>query len=174
MEICEATTGATVLVVEDLGLPAALSGDGKRLATFHGLRNLVQLWDTASGKRLAVLKRQAQDTSVFVIALSHDGRRLAEVNPPEVAIYDTASHKEWLRFKPGIDCVAAAFTPDGKRLATGGDTGIITLWDAATGQEVLTLRGHSGAISRLTFSADGRFLASSSKDGSVKLWEAAP
>ena len=67
VEICEATTGATVLVVEDLGLPAALSGDGKRLATFHGLRNLVQLWDTALGKRLAVLKRQAQDTSVFVI-----------------------------------------------------------------------------------------------------------
>ena len=77
-------------------------------------------------------------------------------------------HKEWLRFKPGIDCVAAAFTPDGKRLATGGDTGIITLWDAATGQEVLTLRGHSDAISRLTFSAHGRFLASSNKDGSVR------
>ena len=64
-----------------------------------------------------------------------------------------------------------AFTPDDKRLATGGDSGVITLWDTATGQEVLTLRGHSGAISRLTFSADGRFLASASKDGSVKLWK---
>ena len=60
VEICEATTGATVLVVEDLGLPAALSGDGKRLATFHGLRNLVQLWDTASGKLLAVVTARSR------------------------------------------------------------------------------------------------------------------
>ena len=79
VEICEATTGATVLIVEDLRIPAALSGDGKRLATFHGLRNLVQLWDTASGKLLAVVKRQAEDTSM---ALSNDGRRLAEVHLP--------------------------------------------------------------------------------------------
>ena len=63
---------------------------------------------------------------------------------PGVTIHDTGSGKELLRFEPGVDSRVVAFTPDDKRLATGGDSGVITLWDTATGQEVLTLRGHSG------------------------------
>jgi WD40 repeat protein len=179
VEVCEAATGTTTLLVEDVIAPPSLTRDGARLATVGPLLNQTQIWDTGSGRRLTLLV--GQKGGISQIALSGDGRRLAAIEklsdgqggPRSIAIYDTGSRQELLRFKPGIDCHGVAFSPDGKRLATGGSTGIITLWDAESGQEVLTLRGHSGAIVRLTFSADGRFLASSSKDGSVKLWEAA-
>jgi WD40 repeat protein len=63
-----------------------------------------------------------------------------------------------------------AFTPDGTRLASGdgflfNQPGNVTLWDPATGQEVLTLPGHLAHVVTLTFSQDGTRLASSGYEG---------
>ena len=36
------------------------------------------------------------------------------------------------------------------------------VWDAATGQEILTLKGHTGSVKSVAFSPDGKRLASAS------------
>lgn len=54
-------------------------------------------------------------------------------------------------------------------LAIGELTGPITIWNAQTGQIILTLLGHTDKVRRLKLLSDGN-LASSSNDMSIKIW----
>src|SRR5581483_8412426 len=68
---------------------------------------------------------------------------------------------------------AAAFSPDGRLLATGATDAVVRLWDPATGQEQRALRGHANWVTGLLFAPDGRTLYSVSWDKTVKRWDPA-
>src|SRR5262249_20348370 len=67
----------------------------------------------------------------------------------------------------------ARFSPDGERLVSGDDAGTVILWDVATGQEALRLKGGHPEV---WFSADGTrlFSAGSGPAPGMKVWEAGP
>jgi DNA-binding beta-propeller fold protein YncE len=81
------------------------------------------------------------------------------------------------RIIPGDPVLSVAFSPHGKRLATARfngrkDVSTVTIWDAATGQELATLKGQTGLVECLAFSPDGKRLASASHLD-VKVWDTA-
>jgi WD40 repeat protein len=72
------------------------------------------------------------------------------------------------------DVYAAAFHPDGTRLASAGRDRAIWLWDLARGEAVARLPGHTSYVWSLAFSPDGATLVSGSGDFTVRLWDTAP
>jgi WD40 repeat protein len=68
----------------------------------------------------------------------------------------------------------AAFSRDGKRLASVSEDKTVKFWGAATGQETLTLHGHTGPVWGVAFSADGQRIATASGDETVKIWDVRP
>ena len=64
-----------------------------------------------------------------------------------------------------------AWSPDGKRLATASDDQTAKVWDAASGQELLTLRGH-GRLFRRSLEPRRQTAGHRQLDKTVKLWDA--
>jgi WD40 repeat protein len=49
----------------------------------------------------------------------------------------------------------------------------VKAWDAATGQDTLTLKGHTGKVNNVAFTPNGQRLATASDDQTVKVWDTA-
>jgi Leucine-rich repeat (LRR) protein len=138
---------------------------------------------------------KGHSSTVSSVCFSPDGKRLASASgvwdgetkrysSGEVKVWDGETGQEALSLKghtANVFCVC--FSPDGKRLASGGGGcisvgqkhdffGELKLWDAKTGQETLSLKGHSRLVYAVCFSPDGNRLASASGDHFVKVWDA--
>ncbi len=68
---------------------------------------------------------------------------------------------------------SVAFSPNGKRLAVGGDGAeAVKLWDTGSWQQVLTLNAQGSLFRSTAFSADGNAIGSLTAQGTLNIWRA--
>src|SRR5262249_45862742 len=147
----------------------------------------IRIWDIRGDQE--PLDWEAHRSTVLCVVFSPDGKRLAsscfnhgwEGGPAdgEAKVWDAATGKEILNFRgqPG-GVLSLGFSPDGRRLASGGQEKTVKVWDATTGQDVWTSREQRAPVLTVAFSPDGRSVASAEADlgrlihTEVKLWDA--
>lgn len=142
------------------------------------------LWDVAANKERETLTQKGEHLGQA--RFSRDGKTVAGLlygrEGLRITLWDSASGKRLKQINPGegVNVRALVFSPDGSKLAVaeavrsrGVEPCDVCLWDVATGQKVLTLRGHVNDVTALDFHPDGKWLASGGSDGAVRLWEVA-
>jgi WD40 repeat protein len=67
----------------------------------------------------------------------------------------------------------AAFSRDGRQVASVDRDGVIKVWDMQTGREVLRIQAHDKPAGCVAFSPDGHYLATGSQDRTIKIWDVA-
>jgi WD40 repeat protein/serine/threonine protein kinase len=159
---------------------AAFSPDGKHVALACG-DGTVRLRDAASGEERIVLS--GAGNVAVAVAYSPDGKRVAAFvrdpaatwhsGPGQLVVWDVGMGKSVLKVPQEGAIFSLTFSPDGKRLAGAVPfKNVIKLWDATTGQELQSLKGHTFLVRGVAFNKEGTRIATSSDDRTVRLWDA--
>ena len=147
------------------GRPARLSA---------GYDNKVIIWDLERNEAAPNFAFSAPVKYINAVAFSPDGERCLVCAERTVYIADANTGKVLQTFTGHTDSVATAvFSPDGKRVLSGGDDRTMRLWDAATGKQILVFSGHEGGVKSVAFSPDCKHVLSGATDATVRWWDEA-
>ncbi|KAL0133229.1 hypothetical protein PUN28_000771 [Cardiocondyla obscurior] len=73
-------------------------------------------------------------------------------------------------FKVGFDWTRAAFSPDGQYIAVGSADGSVFIWSIATNMIETILKGHTAAVTAVSWHPHGTYLASVDRAKTVTIW----
>ncbi|KAG2750161.1 WD40 repeat-like protein [Suillus brevipes Sb2] len=71
----------------------------------------------------------------------------------------------------GVKTMHMVSSPDGKKVASGSDSGGVKLWSVDTGKVIKTWTGHTKRVNSLRWSPDGERVVSGSKDKTFRVWD---
>lgn len=172
-----------------------ITSDGRTLIALGDRGARLMLWDlTADPPRVrAEIGGGKAGATISTPALSHDGKRLAvqgyesSTKQYSLRLWDLAGKapRELAAIALGQDestsLWSAAFSPDGKTLATGMWAGTVLLWKLGAGdpeelfslQESFALPGSSstGHVCWVEYSPDGKLLATANWGKVVRVWD---
>jgi WD40 repeat protein len=175
-KVWNSATGERIAAL-DVGPGAATtwSPDGSRLATLTWWGD-VRVWDVTHWRLIHHLPHEVGNewsaVGVEGLVWNPTGNRLAARLGGWLVVWDAITGRQLWAIRAHLaNTRCLAWSPDGSRLATGSEDHSIKIWNANTGEHLLTLRGgDKQSIFSLSWSPDGAILASVGE--TLKLWDA--
>ena len=123
---------------------------GERLITAR--ERYAAIWALHAGKPVAVLR--GHNTAITSITASDDGARIATaIDTGKVYIWDGLTGAAQFQFHANqARVIAMAFTPNGKKLLTGGYN-IVRVWNPDNGQLLSEIKRDFSQVTAIAFSA---------------------
>jgi WD40 repeat protein len=92
---------------------------------------------------------------------------------PRIWDATTGHELKWLYSSGAGNGGSTDWSPVGEHIVVGYTDGTARVWDALSGEVLLTFAGHTSDVTQVAWSADGKRIASSELNGVVKVWDAA-
>ena len=147
----------------------ALSPDGAQLAVATGIG--VWLYNAKTGAEIALLTGHTD--RVTSVAYSPNGKTLTSASYREIHLWDPSTQQQKTTFEH-MGSESIAYSPNSRRLAVGRWQGVDIL-HVQTGDQKLSLSGHTSHVNLLAFSSDGKRLATAARhdqDKVIRVWNA--
>jgi len=137
-------------------------------------------WNQARNNGLKAQSREL--AAAAIINLDSDPERsillaLEAVSAADTLEAENALHRSVLTsrvrkvLQDDSEVWSVAYSPDGKQIATTNWNNSANIWDAESGQLLITLAGHTESVNGVAFSPDGKLVATASDDGTAKIWD---
>ncbi|MDQ2974885.1 MAG: WD40 repeat domain-containing protein [Acidobacteriota bacterium] len=173
--VWDVDSGAKRLMVgHDEEVVACGYPDGGRILS--GSFFAIKIWDAMTATPVAALS--AEPSLTFICgALSMDGCYFAGLGRDgSVRIWSTETMENIRTFDNHCHHgtpTACSWLPDGKRLVSAIDDATVRVWDVETGDQVMSLVGHTGRVLTCAVSPDGNRIVSGGADQILRIWASA-
>ena len=150
----------------------AWSPDGTRVVT-ASRDGAARVWDASTGSQERSVSPNDKPVAALVDAwFSPDGAQLVTVGTDDkVRVWSVATGESVSDHPYAGTMTALALSSDGTQVVVAGKEGVVSIRDAASGQVLATMVGHTRPASTLVFSGDGTRLATGSDDETARVWD---
>lgn len=164
-----------VPLVDDIW-SVAFNNDGTRIAT-GSQEGHVTVWNASTGQEIRSFSHLDQPISDIAFS-SNNSFLVTTSRNGVVSVWDIRPEFGYELFSIGrdvvaktIDTLSCTISPDGTNLLTVSESGVYTIRDASTGEQITSFETHNDSYEQVSYSPDGNFIVAISQEGEFILWD---
>ncbi|KAG8939641.1 hypothetical protein FRC03_006148 [Tulasnella sp. 419] len=152
-------------------LSIIFSPDGAQIVSSSEYSSII-IWDTETGAVISRLQGSESGSTVYSLAFSRDGTQLASTCKQDVILWNYESRtisRKLERSTGDVRCVA--FSPGGRFVVAGCESGQVVTWDITTDSQIGTFSGHTEEVVSVAVSPDGSRVITGSYGDTAAVWD---
>jgi|GEM_PF-315790 len=160
-KIWDAETGSLLFDLKGHNAPvvAEYTSDGKKILTFYYMEpDIAKIWDAETGDLLYNINEY-----LYEIKENTEGEELIKFFNKDTNIWDLGTVEL-------LNKNIANFSPDAKKIVTGGKGKVVKLWDVESGKLLYKLNEIKEYVSDVKFSPDGNKIMTI-EDELIEIWD---